>query len=106
MKRFLVVSVKEGEDSKTKEKLLFVSMYRMPSKMKNGGLWYPKQTEAVSVACYNLARNPEEFEKYRLLSPGALVDVTFGVNDFNGKTFVANVSVVEQSPFTDNDLYI
>lgn len=39
MKRFLVVSVKEGEDSKTKEKLLFVSMYRMPSKMKNGGLW-------------------------------------------------------------------
>ena len=40
MKRFLVVSVKEGEDSKTKEKLLFVSMYRMPSKMKNGGLWY------------------------------------------------------------------
>lgn len=50
MKRFLVVSVKEGEDSKTKEKLLFVSMYRMPSKMKNGGLWYRMNSFAAYSA--------------------------------------------------------
>lgn len=106
MKRYLVVGVREGEDTKTKEKLLFVTMYRLPSKMKNGGLWHPRKTEAVSVACYNLVRNPEEFEEYRLLSPGALVDVMFGVNDFNGKTYVAKIDVAEQSPFTDKDLYI
>ena len=106
MKRFLVVSVKEGEDQKTKEKLLFVTMYRLPSRMRNGGLWYPKNTEALSVACYSLARSPEEFEKYRLLCPGALVDVTFGVNDFNGKTFVSDIAEVEQSAYTDADLYV
>ena len=106
MKRFLVCSVRKGEDEKTKGELLFITMYRLPSKMKDGGLWFPKKDEQLAVACISKDRAPKDYEDLLSLLPGTLVDVTFGFNDFNQQSFVAKVDVVPGSNvFTESDVY-
>jgi hypothetical protein len=106
MKRAIVVSVRESKDQKTNDELLFVTLYRLPSIMKNGGLWHPKSTEAVTTACYNKTKNPDDYEKFKTLLPCTVCDITYGVNDFNGKTFVANLAVVEKTSLSTEVLYV
>ena len=53
MKRCILVSSRENKDKETGDELLFLTLYRLPSKMKNGGLWYPKSCEAIVTACIN-----------------------------------------------------
>lgn len=36
MKRYILVDIRESEDAKTKEKLLFLTLAKLASKMKNG----------------------------------------------------------------------
>ena len=71
MKRCIVTGVRKSEDSKTKDKLLFVTLHRLPSKMKNGGLWFPKLNEAVVTACFNQSTDKDGYEKYSALEAGA-----------------------------------
>ena len=107
MKRCILVGSRVSKDKETGDTLLFMTLYRLPSKMSNGGLWHPKQGEAIINACVNGAKKPEEFEKFSKALPGALIDVTFGVNDFNGKTFVASMTLASAvNPFEEDVLYL
>ena len=106
MKRCIVTGVRKSEDNKTKDKLLFVTLHRLPSKMKNGGLWFPKLNEPVVTACFNQSTDKDGYEKYSALEAGAICDVTYGVNEFNGKVFVARLNVVMESPYDKTDLYV
>lgn len=106
MKRYLVTSVRTSTDKQTGDPLLFISLYKLPSKMKEGGLWFPKNDEALATACINGKNNKEEYDKQKVLLPGALVDVTLGVNDFSGKTFVAKMDVFKQSPYKQDEIYL
>ena len=95
MKRFVLINTREGEDKETKDKLLFLTIARLPSKMSNGNLWYPKKDELLSTICINKSRKPDDFKKYSEILPGTLIDVTFGINDFNGKAIIAAFETVE-----------
>ena len=101
MKRCILVGHRTGTDKETKDELLFVSLVRLPSKMKDGGLWYPKKDELFVTACINKSRKPDEFKKFSDLLPGTLIDVTFGINDFNGKVVVAGLDIVEGTNIFD-----
>lgn len=101
MKRCILVGSRTNVDKETKDELLFLTLCNLPRKMKNGGLWHPKSSEMLVTACINKSRKPEEFEKFIKLLPGTLFDVTQGINDFNGKPFVASLDVVKG---TDNIL--
>ncbi len=106
MKRAIIVEVRESKDQKTNDDLLFIKLVRLPSKMQNGGLWYSKSSEAVVNACVNKTRSAADYETFRSVLPGALCDITFGVNDFNGKPFVAKLDIVKSSPFKKEELYV
>ncbi len=107
MKRSILVSARVGNDKETGDELLFLTFCRLPSKMSNGGLWHPKQNELLVSACVNKSRKPADFEMYRRILPGALFDLTMGVNDFTGKTFVAAFDLVEGAPvFREDMLYV
>ncbi len=106
MRRCILVSNRQGKDEKTGDELLFLTLYRLPNKMSNGGLWHPKQNEAIINGCINKTKKPEDYEKFATLLPGALIDVTFGINDFNNKTFVARMDLVEQALFEEDLLYL
>ncbi len=107
MKRCILVNVRQNKDEKTGDELLFLTMYRLPTKMSNGNLWHPKKTEAVIVGCINKTKKPDTYDKYISVKPGALIDVTFGLNDFNNKTFVADLQLVQgTNNYTDNVLYL
>ena len=107
MKRFILVGVRQGKDDKTKDDLLFLTLFKLPSKMKNGGLWHPKSAESIIYYCVNKTKNAEEYEKYSKVYPGTLFDVTFAVNDFNNKSYIATcVMVPGTNLYTDADLYI
>lgn len=105
MKRSMLVSIRENKDKETGDELLFLTLYKMPNKMKNGGLFHPKQNEAIINACVNKTKSPEDYEKFKTILPGSLIDVTFGLNDFNNKTFVAKLDIVEQSLFDAETIY-
>ena len=79
-RRCLVVSNKLGTDEKTKDTLLYLAAYRLPTKRKDGGLWYPKPTEAVINVCVNKTRDPEKFNRLSTIQLGSLVDIVFGTN--------------------------
>ena len=63
------------------------------------------QNEAIINACVNKTKSPEDYEKFKTILPGSLIDVTFGLNDFNNKTFVAKLDIVEQSLFDAETIY-
>ena len=105
MKRCILVSNRENVDKETGDKLLFLTLYKLPNRMKNGGLFHPKQNEAVINACVNGTRSADDYSKFKDVAPGAIIDVTFGLNDFTNKTFVAKLDLVEQSLFDEQTLY-
>ncbi len=108
MRRCVLVSSRIGKDEKTNDELLFLTMYRLPNKMQNGGLWYPKQNEAVITACINKTKRPEDFDALKEILPCTLVDVTFGINDFNNKSFVSKIDLVKETInlFDEKTLYM
>ena len=107
MIRSILVSSRVGQDDKTGNKLLFMTLYRFPTRMKNGGLWYPKKGDAVINACIDESKKADEFAFFSEILPGALVDVVLGVNDFTGKTYVASLNLAcEQNPYKAEELYL
>ena len=106
MKRCILVGSRTNKDEKTGDELMFLTLYRLPNKMSNGGLWHPKSNEAVVNACINKTKKPEDYLKFSEILPGTLIDVTFGINDFNNKTFVANLDIVKDTNvFNADTLY-
>ena len=103
MKRCILVGSRTNKDEKTGDELMFLTLYRLPNKMSNGGLWHPKANEAVVNACINKTKKPEDYEKFSTILPGTLIDVTFGINDFNNKTFVANLDIVKDTNIFNAD---
>lgn len=107
MKRCILVSVRPQKDKETNDDLLFLTLYRLPNKMKNGGLWHPKKDEQVINACINAKHRPEEFKQWSSILPGALVDVTFGLNEFTNKTYVERCELVpDTNIFDEKMLYL
>lgn len=106
MKRCILVGSRTNKDQKSGDELMFLTLYRLPNKMSNGGLWHPKANEAVVNACINKTKKPEDYAKFSQILPGTLIDVTFGINDFNNKTFVANLDIVKDTNvFNADTLY-
>lgn len=93
-KRCLVLDVREGKDQKTNEELVFITCSRLPSKMKNGGLWHSTSKDLIINICINKNKDVEGYQRFSKVLPGTLVDVTFGVNEFTNKHFVATVTIV------------
>lgn len=108
MKRCILIASRTNTDKETGDELLFLTLSRLPSKMSNGGLWYPKSNELLSTICINKTRKPDDFKKFSKMLPGTLIDITLGVNEFNGKLFVAQYEAVEGTVnvFTEDKLYI
>lgn len=107
MKRGILLSVREQKDKDTGEDVLFATAYALPSKMKNGGLWYPKKEDSTFVRFVKKESNPEEYEYLSKLLPGCLVDITLGLNEFTNKTFVASMKLVKGTDVYDEaTLYV
>lgn len=107
MRRFILISNRQNKDEKTGDELLFVKLARLPSKMNNGGLWYPKKDEEILTTCINKSRASEEYEKMLPVLPGTLIDVTFGLNEFTNKAYAIKFDVVEGTDvFTEDVLYL
>lgn len=107
MKRCILVSVRAQKEQETNDDLLFLTMYRLPNKMRNGGLWFPKKEEAVINACINAKYKQDDYNKFLKILPGAIVDVTFALNEFTNKTYVDHVDLVEGTDiYTEELLYL
>ena len=107
MKRCILVSVRPQKDRETNDDLLFLTLYRLPNKMRNGGLWHPKKDETVINVCINSKHKPEDYKKFLSILPGVLVDVTFALNEFNNKTYVESVElVIGTDVYTEDMLYL
>lgn len=94
MKRCLLVSIRESQDKETKDELLFLTCYALPSVMKNGGLYYPKSADAIINVCINKTRAPMDYDLFKNVLPGALVDILIAVNEITSKKFVAKCDLV------------
>ena len=107
MKRTILVSTRTNTDEMTGDELLFLTLCNLPKRMKNGGLWHPKSSELLSIACINKTRKPDEYEKFMKLLPGTIIDVTEGINDFTNTRFVASLDVVAgtENIFDEKILY-
>ena len=99
--RCILLSVREQKDANTGEDLIFATAYRLPSRMKNGGLWYPKKDETYYTRCVKKNSNPEDYEYLLKLMPGCLVDVEMGLNEFTEKTYVASMKLVKGTDIYD-----
>lgn len=105
MKKVLLVQARISEDKKTKERLLFVTFVNLPTKnAQTGNVWFPKNDELTTVSCFGEDRSPTLFALLRKAIPGSLCGLTYGVNDFNNKLFVADVKVLKEG-YTESDIY-
>ena len=107
MRRAILISNRQNKDEKTGDELLFLTFSRLPNKMNNGGLWYPKKDELIINTCINKTRSPDEFAKMQNVLPGTLVDVTFGLNEYTNKAYVVKTDIVKGTDlFTEDMLYL
>ena len=101
MRRCILISARQNKDEKTGDELLFLTLSRLPNRMSNGGLWYPKKDELIITTCINKTKSPEDFERMLKVLPGTLIDVTFGLNEYNNKIYVVKTDIV-----VGTDLYM
>jgi len=110
MKRAIVLQVRDGKDKTTSENLLWVTLAIMPSKIKTGvhkdSLFYPKSTEIIKTVCFGEIKSPDNYKNNRNLKIGSAVDVTYDYNEVIDKSFVNGLSVVVDSPFSPDELFI
>lgn len=107
MKRCILVDVRQNQDKETKDKLLFLTLVKLPVPMNNGGLWHHKSSDLIVNVAINERLRPQDYEQYSKILPGALFDITYGYNDFNGKSFIATCVLVEGSNmFTEQEVYV
>ena len=107
MKRCILVDSRTNKNEQTGDELLFLTLVKLPAKMSNGGLWHHKANELVINVCIPKSTKQEDFEKYSTILPGALFDITYGYNDFNGKSFVATCTLVDgTNMFTPQEVYV
>lgn len=106
MKRAIVTSVRLSKDSKTGEDNLWVSMAIMPTKMKNGELFYPKSSDISVSTCAGALRSPDKFAKYQELRLGDIVDINYALNEFTQKPFINEILLVKTSPYKETDLIV
>lgn len=107
MRRCILISTRCNKDEKTGDELMFLTLSRLPNKMNNGGLWYPKKDELIINTCINKTNKPDEYAKMLNVLPGTLIDVTFGLNEYNNKVFVVKTDIVEGTDvFTEDMLYL
>lgn len=106
MKRAIVLQVRESENKQNNnEKTVWVTVGLLPSKMKSGNLFYPKTTDICVSTCAGILTKPDNYDKFRKLAIGSIVDLSYGVNEFNNKVYVTDISVVCDSPFEAKDLF-
>lgn len=105
MKRAMVMSVRPTVDKKTGDNVVYVTLYDMGNRNKEGVIFTAKSGEAVRTAFANEVRTPEKYAKYKSLTIGSLCNLDLGVNDFDGKVYVSNLEVIHDSPFTLDDIY-
>lgn len=104
MKKVLLLQSRVAEDPKTKERIVFVTFANLPTRNRAGKVWYPKKEELFTIVCFGEDRHPELFGKFRTATAGALCGITYGVNDFTGKTFIESAEILN-SAYTEDDIY-
>lgn len=105
MKRAMVMSVRATVDKKTNENVVYVTLFDMGNRNKDGVIFTARSSEAVKTAFANEVRNPEKYAKYKALTIGSLCTMDLGVNDFDGKVYVSNLELVKKSPYSLDDIY-
>ena len=105
MKRGFILQVRTSEDKQTKEMLAWVTIGCIPSKMKDGRLYFPKSSDTLISTCAGANRDPDKFKRYKELKVGTLIDVQTAISEYTEKPFINNLFVVIDSPFSESDLY-
>ena len=73
--------------------------------MKSGNLFFPKSNESCVTTCAGALTKPDNYDKFRKLAIGSIVDLSYAVNEFTNKVYVSDISVVCDSPFEAKDLF-
>ena len=101
----MVMSVRATVDKKTNENVVYVTVYDLGNRNANGVIFSAKSGEAIRTAFANETRNPDKYAKYKALKIGSLCTMDLGVNDFDGRVYVSNLDLVQDSPYTLDDIY-
>ena len=105
MKRVMVMSVRATVDKKTNENVVYVTVYDMGNRNDKGVIYSARSGDAVRVAFANQTRTPDKYVKYKSLNVGAICSMDLGVNEFYGRVYVSNLDMVQDSPYTLDDIY-
>ena len=105
MKRAMVMSVRQRVDKKTNENVVYLTLFDMGNRSSNGTIFSAKSGEEVRIAYANEKRTPDKYAKYCGLAVGSICTMDLGVNDFDGRVYVSNLDVVQDSPYTLDDIY-
>lgn len=97
MNRCILVDLKTGKDKESEAELLFLTLCKLPKKMKSGGIWHHKASEILINVCINKETRAEDYVKFAPALPGTLFDVVIAKNDYSGKDFVASCVMVPGS---------
>ena len=105
MRRAIVLQVRTSPDKNTGENLVWVVLGRIPSKSKDGKIFYPKTTDIVISTVAGELRSPDKYLKFLSLNVGAIVNVEMTINEYNNKPVVFSIETIVDSVFSEADLY-
>lgn len=106
MKRYILVSKKLGQNKEKTEMVVYVTLAKLPTKMKEDkGLYYPKKDDLLLSTALN--KDNASFLDFANANEGCLVDVDFKVNEFTMKPTISSMTIVPGTNiFTAADLYL
>ena len=94
MRRCILVDSRITTDKKTNEEVMYLTLCKLASKTSNGNIYHPKKEDMFVITAINKTKKPEEFELFKTVYPGALIDLDYQLSSFDNKPYIARKEVV------------
>ena len=107
MVRAILVAKREYVDEKTKDNIMFLTLYELGKKIKDSDVIFNKRsTDAIINGMINKTKKPQDYLDFLDIHPGALIDIEYAVGD-NRKAYIKSYSLVHGTNlYKPEDLYL
>lgn len=108
MNRCILVSKRMGKNKEKTEDVIYLTLAKLPSKMKDGvTLFYPKKEDLIISTAVTAKSTNADFVEFANALEGCLVDVAYNLNPYTMKPVISSMKTVPGSDaFTTTDLYL
>lgn len=107
MVKAILVAKREYIDEKTQDHIMYLTLYEMGKKTKDGNAIFNKRpSDAIINTAINKTKKPQTYSDFQQIHPGSLINVYYEVSD-SRKAYIKSMELVPGTNlYKPEDLYL